>query len=139
MILKSLRHILFLIFIFILDYIFIFLSMQKYKNNISSSCLECSLGRDVFVYLIIGISFFFILFIILSMIIKKKYYLYGVIIISLLSIFYYIDYIIFVDRVSSWSSYSIEEIFREVLIDTYMYIPIILFAYMILIKLLLIR
>ena len=125
MIFKLLRHMLFLILIFILDYVFIFLSMQKYKNNISSSCLECSLERDIFIYLIIGIIVFYILFIVLSMIIKKKYYLYGAIIISLLSLFYYIDYVIFVDRVSSWSTYCIEEIFREILMGSYIYIPIV--------------
>jgi len=130
---------LFLILIFILDYVFIFLSMQKYKNNISSSCLECSLERDIFIYLIIGISVFYILFIVLSMIIKKKYYLYGAIIISLLSLFYYIDYVVFVDRVSSWSTYCIEEIFREILMGSYIYIPIVLLTYIILVKLLLIR
>lgn len=139
MIFKLLRHMLFLILIFILDYVFIFLSMQKYKNNISSSCLECSLERDIFIYLIIGISVFYILFIVLSMIIKKKYYLYGAIIISLLSLFYYVDYVIFVDRVSSWSTYCIEEIFREILMGSYIYIPIVLLTYIILVKLLLIR
>ncbi len=139
MIFKLLRHMLFLILIFILDYVFIFLSMQKYKNNISSSCLECSLERDIFIYLIIGISVFYILFIVLSMIIKKKYYLYGAIIISLLSLFYYIDYVVFVDRVSSWSTYCIEEIFREILMGSYIYIPIVLLIYIILVKLLLIR
>ena len=139
MIFKLLRHMLFLILIFILDYVFIFLSVQKYKNNISSSCLECSLERDIFIYLIIGIIVFYILFIVLSMIIKKKYYLYGAIIISLLSLFYYIDYVIFVDRVSSWSTYCIEEIFREILMGSYIYIPIVLLTYIILVKLLLIR
>ena len=139
MIFKLLRHMLFLILIFILDYVFIFLSMQKYKNNISSSCLECSLERDIFIYLIIGIIVFYILFIVLSMIIKKKYYLYGAIIISLLSLFYYIDYVIFVDRVSSWSTYCIQEIFREILMGSYIYIPIVLLTYIILVKLLLIR
>lgn len=139
MIFKLLRHMLFLILIFILDYVFIVLSMQKYKNNISSSCLECSLERDIFIYLIIGIIVFYILFIVLSMIIKKKYYLYGAIIISLLSLFYYIDYVIFVDRVSSWSTYCIEEIFREILMGSYIYIPIVLLTYIILVKLLLIR
>ena len=139
MIFKLLRHMLFLILIFILDYVFIFLSMQKYKNNISSSCLECSLERDIFIYLIIGISVFYILFIVLSMIIKKKYYLYGAIIIFLLSLFYYIDYVIFVDRVSSWSTYCIEEIFREILMGSYIYIPIVLLTYIILVKLLFIR
>ncbi len=139
MIFKLLRHMLFLILIFILDYVFIFLSMQKYKNNISSSCLECSLERDIFIYLIIGIIVFYILFIVLSMIIKKKYYLYGAIIFSLLSLFYYIDYVIFVDRVSSWSTYCIEEIFREILMGSYIYIPIVLLTYIILVKLLLIR
>ena len=139
MIFKLLRHMLFLILIFILDYVFIFLSMQKYKNNISSSCLECSLERDIFIYLIIGIIVFYILFIVLSVIIKKKYYLYGAIIISLLSLFYYIDYVIFVDRVSSWSTYCIEEIFREILMGSYIYIPIVLLTYIILVKLLLIR
>ncbi len=139
MIFKLLRHMLFLILIFILDYVFIFLSMQKYKNNISSSCLECSLERDIFIYLIIGIIVFYILFIVLSMIIKKKYYLYGAIIISLLSLFYYIDYVIFVDRVSSWSTYCIEEIFREILMGSYIYIPIVLLTYIILVKILLIR
>ena len=139
MIFKLLRHMLFLILIFILDYVFIFLSMQKYKNNISSSCLECSLERDIFIYLVIGIIVFYILFIVLSMIIKKKYYLYGAIIISLLSLFYYIDYVIFVDTVSSWSTYCIEEIFREILMGSYIYIPIVLLTYIILVKLLLIR
>lgn len=139
MIFKLLRHMLFLILIFILDYVFIFLSMQKYKNNISSSCLECSLERDIFIYLVIGISVFYILFIVLSMIIKKKYYLYGAIIISLLSLFYYVDYVIFVDRVSSWSTYCIEEIFREILMGSYIYIPIVLLTYIISVKLLLIR
>ena len=139
MIFKLLRHMLFLILIFILDYVFIFLSMQKYKNNISSSCLECSLERDIFIYLVIGIIVFYILFIVLSMIIKKKYYLYGAIIISLLSLFYYVDYVIFVDRVSSWSTYCIEEIFREILMGSYIYIPIVLLTYIILVKLLLIR
>ena len=139
MIFQLLRHMLFLILLFILDYVFIFLSMQKYKNNISSSCLECSLERDIFIYLIIGIIVFYILFIVLSMIIKKKYYLYGAIIISLLSLFYYIDYVIFVDRVSSWSTYCIEEIFREILMGSYIYIPIVLLTYIILVKLLLIR
>lgn len=139
MIFKLLRHMLFLILIFILDYVFIFLSMQKYKNNISSSCLECSLERDIFIYLIIGIIVFYILFIVLSMIIKKKYYLYGAIIFSLLSLFYYIDYVIFVDRVSSWSTYCIEEIFRGILMGSYIYIPIVLLTYIILVKLLLIR
>lgn len=139
MIFKLLRHMLFLILIFILDYVFIFLSMQKYKNNISSSCLDCSLERDIFIYLIIGIIVFYILFIVLSMIIKKKYYLYGAIIISLLSLFYYIDYVVFVDRVSSWSTYCIEEIFREILMGSYIYIPIVLLTYIILVKLLLIR
>ena len=129
MIFKLLRHMLFLILIFILDYVFIFLSMQKYKNNISSSCLECSLERDIFIYLIIGIIVFYILFIVLSMIIKKKYYLYGAIIISLLSLFYYVDYVIFVDRVSSWSTYCIEEIFREILMGSYIYIPIVLLTF----------
>ena len=139
MIFKLLRHMLFLILIFILDYVFIFLSMQKYKNNISSSCLECSLERDIFIYLVIGIIVFYILFIVISMIIKKKYYLYGAIIISLLSLFYYIDYVIFVDRVSSWGTYCIEEIFREILMGSYIYIPIVLLTYIILVKLLLIR
>ena len=139
MIFKLLRHMLFLILIFILDYVFIFLSMQKYKNNISSSCLECSLERDIFIYLVIGIIVFYILFIVLSMIIKKKYYLYGAIIISLLSLFYYIDYVIFVDRISSWSTYCIKEIFREILMGSYIYIPIVLLTYIILVKLLLIR
>ena len=85
--------------IFVTDAVFLFLSMKDYKDSMSSSCLECSFWKDIFMFLLIGMGVLAILLIILFRIVKKRGYLYGLILISLLSIFYSIDYVLFVDRV----------------------------------------
>ena len=38
--------------IFVTDAVFLFLSMKDYKDSMSSSCLECSFWKDIFVFLL---------------------------------------------------------------------------------------
>ena len=76
---KLLKYILFLIAIFVTDVIFLFLSMKDYKGGMSSSCLECSLGEDIFVFLLIKIGVLGVLLTLLFRVVKRSVYLYGLI------------------------------------------------------------
>ncbi len=66
--------------IFVTDAVFLFLSMKDYKDSMSSSCLECSFWKDIFVFLLIGMGVLAILLTILFRIVKKRGYLYDKII-----------------------------------------------------------
>ena len=129
---KLLKYVLFIMAIFVTDAVFLFLSMQDYKDSMSSSCLECSFWKDIFVFLLIGIGVLAILLTILFRIVKKRGYLYGLILISLLSIFYSIDYMLFVDRVVAWSTYSLKETWITIFWDSYRYFPMLMLIYVLL-------
>jgi hypothetical protein len=73
-----------------------------------------------------------ILLTILFRIVKKREYLYGLILISLLSIFYSIDYMLFVDRVTAWSTYSLKETWITIFWDSYRYFPMLMLIYVLL-------
>ena len=75
----------------------------------SSSCLKCSLGEDIFVFLLVKMGVLGVLLTLLFRVVKRSVYLYGFILIFLLSTLYYINYRLFVDRVAAWSTYSFEE------------------------------
>ena len=98
---KLLKYILFLIAIFVTDVVFLFLSMKDYNGGMSSSCLECSLGEDIFVFLLIKMGVLAVLLTFLFRVVKRSVYLYGLILIFLLSTLYYINYRLFVDRVAA--------------------------------------
>ena len=129
---KLLRYILFLIAVFATDVVFLFLSMKDYEGGMSSSCLECSLGEDIFVFLLVKIGVLGVLLTLLFRVVKKSVYLYGLILIFLLSTLYYINYMLFVDRVAAWSTYSFEETWITIFWDSYRYFPMLMIIYVLL-------
>ena len=129
---KLLKYILFLIAVFVTDVIFLFLSMKDYKGGMSSSCLECSFGEDIFVFLLIKIGVLGVLLTLLFRVVKKSVYLYGLILLFLLSTLYYINYMLFVDRVVAWSTYSFEETWIAIFWDSYRYFPMLMIIYVLL-------
>ena len=129
---KLLKYILFLIAIFVTDVVFLFLSMKDYEGGMSSSCLECSLGEDIFVFLLIKMGVLAVLLTFLFRVVKRSVYLYGLILIFLLSTLYYINYILFVDRVAAWSTYSFEETWITIFWDSYRYFPMLMIIYVLL-------
>ena len=129
---KLLKYILFLIAVFVTDVIFLFLFMKDYKGGMSSSCLECSLGEDIFVFLLIKIGVLGVLLTLLFRVVKRSVYLYGLILLFLLSTLYYINYMLFVDRVAAWSTYSFEETWITIFWDSYRYFPMLMIIYVLL-------
>ena len=129
---KLLKYILFLIAIFVTDVVFLFLSMKDYEGGMSSSCLECSLGEDIFVFLLVKIGVLGVLLTLLFRVVKKSVYLYGLILIFLLSTLYYINYRLFVDRVAAWSTYSFEETWITIFWNSYRYFPMLMIIYVLL-------
>ena len=129
---KLLKYILFLIAIFVTDVVFLFLSMKDYNGGMSSSCLECSLGEDIFVFLLIKMGVLAVLLTLLFRLVKRSVYLYGLILIFLLSTLYYINYMLFVDRVAAWSTYSFEETWITIFWNSYRYFPMLMIIYVLL-------
>ena len=129
---KLLKYILFLIAIFVTDVVFLFLSMKDYNGGMSSSCLECSLGEDIFVFLLIKIGVLGVLLTLLFRVVKRSVYLYGLILLFLLSTLYYINYRLFVDRVAAWSTYSFEETWITIFWNSYRYFPMLMIIYVLL-------
>ena len=129
---KLLKYILFLIAIFVTDVVFLFLSMKDYNGGMSSSCLECSLGEDIFVFLLVKIGVLGVLLTLLFRVVKRSVYLYGLILIFLLSTLYYINYTLFVDRVAAWSTYSFEETWITIFWNSYRYFPMLMIIYVLL-------
>ena len=129
---KLLKYILFLIAIFVTDVVFLFLSMKDYEGGMSSSCLECSLGEDIFVFLLIKMGVLVVLLTLLFRVVKRSVYLYGFILIFLLSTLYYINYMLFVDRVAAWSTYSFEETWITIFWNSYRYFPMLMIIYVLL-------
>ena len=127
-----LKYILFLIAIFVTDVVFLFLSMKDYNGGMSSSCLECSLGEDIFVFLLIKIGVLGVLLTLLFRVVKRSVYLYGLILLFLLSTLYYINYRLFVDRVAAWSTYSFEETWITIFWNSYRYFPMLMIIYVLL-------
>ena len=129
---KLLKYILFLIAIFVTDVVFLFLSMKDYEGGMSSSCLECSLGEDIFVFLLIKMGVLAVLLTLLFRVVNRSVYLYGFILIFLLSTLYYINYRLFVDRVAAWSTYSFEETWITIFWNSYRYFPMLMIIYVLL-------
>ena len=129
---KLLKYILFLIAIFVTDVVFLFLSMKDYEGGMSSSCLECSLGEDIFVFLLVKMGVLAVLLTFLFRVVKRSVYLYGFILIFLLSTLYYINYRLFVDRVAAWSTYSFEETWITIFWNSYRYFPMLMIIYVLL-------
>ena len=108
-IMKYYKILLFTFLSFILSFFTTFFSMKEYSSAVSSSCLECSYFRDVFLYssfilIIIPILLFF-----LRKIFKKKLFFLLLFSFVFLLLVFFNNLSIFIDRVSSWSTFSSEE------------------------------
>lgn len=96
--------------IFASTFIEMYWSMGKFSERMSSGCPDCSFVEDVYVVSLLTSAFLTVVFLLLSLI--KKIYLRSIIELTLLSsIWVFWNYGIFVDRESSWSTYTFKEEF----------------------------
>ncbi|WP_417941513.1 hypothetical protein [Flavobacterium sp. RS13.1] len=111
MIIRVLRKALFIALVFFAStFMEIYWSMGKFSERMSSGCVDCSFIEDVYLISLLTSPFLTIAFLLLSLI--KNIYLKSTIgLILLLSIWGFWNYSIFVDRESSWSTYTFEEEF----------------------------
>lgn len=111
MIIRVLRKALFIALVFFAStFMEIYWSMGKFSERMSSGCVDCSFIEDVYLISLLTSAFLTIAFLLLSLI--KNIYLKSTIgLILLLSIWGFWNYSIFVDRESSWSTYTFEEEF----------------------------
>lgn len=116
------KNILLFIYLYGLLYFTTYLSMYAYSGERSSSCLNCSYEKDVFLSSFY-VSFLFIPLIIFQSKIKKWITILVFIIVFTLLILLN-NYNIFVDRVSSWSSYSFLDELLSILSISYPYLTI---------------
>lgn len=97
--------------------------MQQYSNQISSSCLNCSYNKDVFLFSTY-ISLIFIILILLKKTWKKNWnisiYFTAIFLIGV----FFNNYQIFLDRVSAWSTYTLSDELLSVLASSLIYLTI---------------
>lgn len=86
----------------------IYWSVGKFSTRISSGCLDCSFFQDAFFMSLITGIFLTIVFLMVSLI--KNITLKSIIkVIFLILVWYFWNYTVFVDRESSWSTYTFNE------------------------------
>lgn len=121
---KFLQIIIFTCIVFVLFFVTTYFSMLQFSQDMSSSCFNCSYIRDVIIFSIIGCILILILSLFLKRILKKQLFIVITIVLAFSLLLFLNNYNIFVDRVSSWSSYStIDEIYSTLHIS-YIYIII---------------
>lgn len=131
---KYYKSLIFAFIIYILASFATYFSMHVYSTDISSSCFECSYKKDVFLSSI-HISVIFLLLILLKNILKKKWSISIFFTIIFAILVFFNNYNIFVDRVSSWSSYTFTEELLSVLSNSYLYLGISTILVFVLLKL----
>lgn len=113
--LKILKRILFVaIIIFVATFLQTYWAMGDFSDRMSSSCLDCSffeetLFSSLFFTFVLTILFFIVL------LIKNNFLKISLQFVLLASVWLFLDYSIFVERESSWSTYLFnEEIFSTI-------------------------
>jgi hypothetical protein len=100
-------------------------SMGKFTDHTSSGCLGCSFLYDVFFISLCSTIVLTILFLLIARI-KKNRYKITLQFLLLTVIWHFWNYTIFVDRASSWSTYSVNE---EIFITIYLsFLPILVLS-----------
>ena len=97
------------IIIFVATFLQIYWAMGEFSDRTSSGCLDCSFSFDIFVMSLMTSIFLSILFLILHSIKINKYIKIAIEFVLLISIWFFWNYTIFVDRESSWSTYLFNE------------------------------
>jgi hypothetical protein len=94
--------------LFAYTFLQIYWSMGKLSDQTSSGCLDCSFVYDAFFISLCSTIILTILFLLIARI-KKNRYKIAIEFLLLTSFWVFSNYIIFVDRESSWSTYSFDE------------------------------
>jgi phosphatidylglycerophosphate synthase len=118
---KYSKKVLFFLLILGLSYLTTYFSMYEYSKESSSSCFDCSYQRDVFIFSLFSSIALMIIFILLKRFLKKEMVIFFFIVIYLVIIFFN-NYNIFIDRVSSWSSFSLKGELIGVFSNSYLYL-----------------
>jgi|GEM_PF-161078 len=121
---KILKIILFFIIVYLLSVFATYFSMIHYEDTVSSSCLECSLVRDVFVLPFFSSIVLTFLFFVFKKVLKKRMFISTIIILLFITFSFLNNYYIFIDRVSAWSSFSLKGEIMGVISDSYLYLII---------------
>jgi hypothetical protein len=131
---KYCRIIIFLFIVYVLACFTTYFSMNEYSNDISSSCFDCTYKRDVFLFSTY-VSIIFLLLELLRRNLKKKWNIAILYPIIFLIVVFFNNYNIFIDRVSSWSSYNTMEELLSVVSNSYLYLSFSTILLIILLKL----
>lgn len=121
---KFLKIILFFVIVYLLSIFSTYFSMIDYKDTVSSSCLECSLFRDVLVFPFFCSVVLTIFFVFLQGMVKKRTTISGIIVMLFIAFNFLNNYYIFVDRVSAWSSFTLAGELMGIIADSYLYLLI---------------
>ncbi len=96
------------VLLFVFTFVEIYWSMGSFSDKPSSACLDCSFFDDVYLMTLFSTVFLSIIFLALSFIKNNNLkFLLQVLIVILVWFFW--NYILFVDRESAWSTYLFKE------------------------------
>ncbi len=121
---KVLKIIMFFVIVYVLSVFTAYFSMIDYEDTVSSSCLECSLVRDVFLLSVFSSIVLAFLFFVFKKVLKKRMFISIVIVLLFITFSFLNNYYIFIDRVSAWSSFSLKGEILGVISDSYLYLII---------------
>ena len=117
----AIKIMIFSILFFILIFATTYFAMQRIADQPSSSCLDCAYLKDTFFFSFPSLVLMpFVLFIMKKIKINKLLFSIGIAALFVIMAFT-IDLNVFKDRVSSWSSYSIEDEVIATLFQSYLY------------------
>lgn len=120
---KKYFKLLLLIFIlYVLVSLTTYFSMYEYSGDISSSCFDCSYQRDVLLFSMYIVILLSALFFLLRRLLKNESAVVIVFIVLFILFILYNNYVIFVDRVSSWSSFTILAELMGIVSHSYIYL-----------------
>lgn len=119
---KYLKILILFLVIYILACCTIYFSMSEYENTQSASCLSCSYIRDVLLFSLFSTLITSILYYIFKKILKKEKYISMVTVLVYCIVVFFSNYYIFVDRVSSWSSFTFSGELMGIVSHSYIYL-----------------
>lgn len=126
MILLLKKYVLTVLLLFMVTFLELYWAMGSFSEKTSSGCLDCSFRADVYFLSLFTTVFLVIVFLIFSFI--KNLYLKNVLqFLVLTGTWFFWNYIIFVDRESSWSTYTLSEEIHYTL--SYSILPILVLSF----------
>lgn len=121
---KYIKIIIFLCVTLILFCLITYFSMNEYSSEISASCLDCPFLKDVMFFSLFSSVILTIALLIIKRLLKNRLLVLIFTIVIFVILAFINNYNIFVDRVSAWSSFSLEGEIMGVISLSYLYIII---------------